>query len=216
MIQNKSIYSYDSPEYVKDIGTPHRFLQVEKDIKLKKLSRKNLINKQRAVFLDRDGTINKYVGFLKNIDDFELLPGVSNAIKKINNMGYLVIVITNQPVIARGDLNWNELNEIHNKMETLLGFKGAYIDGIFICPHHPDSGFISEIKEYKIDCSCRKPKHGLFIDAAEKYNIDLSKSIMIGDSDVDMVAGKKAGCRTYRYNSKQSFDNFFSKINLSY
>jgi len=188
------MFCYDSPEYVKDMGTPERFHQVEADYKNGVVQAKNLHNKQKAIFLDRDGTINKYVGFLRNIDDFELIEGVSEAIKKINQSGYLAIVVTNQPVIARGEVTWEELNEIHKKMETLLGKEGAYIDGIYICPHHPDKGFEGERPEYKFNCDCRKPKAGLFLQAAKGLNIDLSQSIMIGDSDRDVEAGKNAGC----------------------
>ena len=188
------MFCYDSPEYVKDMGTPDRFHQVEADYKNGIVQAKNLSNKQKAVFLDRDGTINKYVGFLRNIDDFELIDGVTEAIKKINQSGYLAIVVTNQPVIARGEVTWEELNEIHKKMATLLGKDGAYVDAIYICPHHPDKGFEGERPEYKIDCNCRKPKPGLLLQAAKDFNIDLSQSIMIGDSDRDVEAGKATGC----------------------
>lgn len=186
------MFCYDSPEYVKDMGTPERFHQVEADYRNGVVQAKNLHNKQKAIFLDRDGTINKYVGFLRNIDDFELIEGVSEAIRKINQSGYLAIVVTNQPVIARGEVTWEELNEIHRKMETLLGKDGAYIDGIYICPHHPDKGFEGERPEYKFDCDCRKPKPGLLLQAAKDFNIDLSQSIMIGDSERDVEAGGNA------------------------
>lgn len=186
------MYCYDSPEYVKDMGTPDRFHQVEADFKAGIVEGKNLDHKQKAIFLDRDGTINKYVGFLRNIDDFELIEGAAEAIKKINESGYLAIVVTNQPVIARGEVSWDELNEIHRKMATLLGQYGAYIDGIYICPHHPDKGFEGERPEYKIVCDCRKPKPGLLLKAAEEFNIDLSQSYMIGDDDRDVEAGNKA------------------------
>lgn len=186
------MFCYDSPEYVKDMGTPDRFHQVENDYKEGIVQAKNLHNKQRAIFLDRDGTINKYVGFLRNIDDFELIDGAAEAIKLINQSGYLAIVVTNQPVIARGEVTWEELNEIHRKMATLLGKEGAYLDGIYICPHHPDKGFEGERPEYKIDCDCRKPKPGLLLKAAKDFNIDLSPSYMIGDSDRDMEAGFNA------------------------
>ena len=190
------MYCYDSPEYVKDMGTPKRFHQVEADYQNGVVEAKNLKNKQKAIFLDRDGTINKYVGFLRNIDDFELIDGVAEAIRQINESGYLAIVVTNQPVIARGEVSWEELNEIHKKMATLLGKKGAYVDGIYICPHHPDKGFEGERPEYKIDCDCRKPKPGLLLNAAKDFNIDLSQSIMIGDSDRDVEAGINAGCKS--------------------
>lgn len=191
-----TMYCYDSPEYVKDMGTPDRFHSVEKDFINGIVQAKNLMNKQKAIFLDRDGTINKYVGFLRKIDEFELLPGVEEAIKKINESGYLAIVVTNQPVIARGEVTVKELNEIHKKLETELGYKGAYIDGLYYCPHHPHKGYEGEIPELKIDCECRKPKPGMLLKAAEDFNIDLSQSWMIGDGENDVKAGKAAGCKT--------------------
>lgn len=196
LITTGELYVYDSPEYVKDMGTPERLYMVCDDVKNDRVTSKNLINKQKAVFLDRDGTINRYVGFLTNIEQFELLDGVAEAIKMLNNMGYLVIVITNQPVIARGEVTSKELHEIHNKMETLLGVYGAYVNDIYYCPHHPDKGYEGEIAEYKVDCDCRKPKPGLILKAAKDYNIDISNSWMVGDSIVDIQTGKNAGCKT--------------------
>lgn len=190
------MYVYDSPEYVKDMGTPERYKAVCNDFENGTVQAKNLRRKQRAIFLDRDGTINKYVDFLRNIDDFDLIDGVSDAIRAINNSGYLAIVVTNQPVIARGEVTFGELDEIHNKMETLLGYDGAYLDGIYFCPHHPHKGYDGEVPELKIDCDCRKPKPGMLLQAAEEFNIDLSLSWMIGDSENDILAGKAAGCKT--------------------
>ena len=195
LIKEGELSVYDSPEYIKDMGTPDRYYAVIEDIKSGKVSAKNLKNKQKAIFLDRDGTINKYVGFLTDINEFELLDGVTEAIKMINESGYLAIVVTNQPVIARGEVSVEELQEIHNKMETLLGQAGAYIDDIFYCPHHPHKGYEGERPEYKIECECRKPKPGMLLAAAEKYNIDLSESWMIGDGENDIEAGKNAGCK---------------------
>ncbi len=196
LISEGELYIYDSPEYIKDMGTPDRYYQVIEDIKNNKPNKRNLSNKQKAVFLDRDGTINKYVGFLKNINDFELLPGVSEAVKLINNSDYLAIVVSNQPVIARGEVSIDELNEIHNKMETILGQDGAFLDAIYYCPHHPDKGFEGERIEYKIDCDCRKPKPGLLIKASKDFNIDLENSWMIGDSNNDVLCGLNAKCKT--------------------
>lgn len=195
-IPSGQIFIYRSPEYVKDMGTPERIAQVERDLETGLVQRKNLGQKQRAVFLDRDGTINKYVGFLRKPEEFELLNGVAEAIRRINQSGYLAIVVTNQPVIARGEVTWEGLDEIHRKMETLLGQEGAYLDDIFVCPHHPDRGFPGERLEYKMDCDCRKPKPGMLRKAAEKYNIDLAESWMLGDSQRDVDAGKAAGCQT--------------------
>lgn len=195
-LNNKTIYSYHSTEYVKDAGTPDRYYSVCEDVKNGIIKARNLKNPQKCVFLDRDGTINKYKGFIRNIDDIELEDGASEGIHKINKSEYLTIVITNQPVIARGEVRVEELNSFHNKLETLLGIDGAYYDDLFYCPHHPDKGFEGEIKELKIDCNCRKPKIGLLIKAKEKYNIDLSKSYFVGDSTMDIQTGINAGMKT--------------------
>ncbi len=190
------MFCYDSPEYVKDMGTPQRFESVCRDFRKGRVEAKNLRNRQKAVFLDRDGTINKYVGFLRDINDFVLLDGVGKAIQIMNSLGYLVIVVTNQPVIARGEVSVEELANIHYKMETLLGLEGAYLDAIYYCPHHPHKGYEGEIAELKIECSCRKPKPGMLMKAAEDFNIDLSKSWMVGDGENDIRAGCAAGCKT--------------------
>lgn len=190
------MFCYDSPEYVKDMGTPDRYAAVCHDYREGKVYSKNLKNKQKAIFLDRDGTLNKYVGFLRNIEQFDLIPGTEEAIRKINESGYLAIVVTNQPVIARGEVSLEELEEIHNKLETLLGLKGAYVDAIYYCPHHPHKGYEGERSEYKIECECRKPKPGMLLEAAEDFNIDLSQSWMVGDGENDIIAGIAAGCQT--------------------
>lgn len=191
-----TMFCYDSPEYVKDMGTPERYDSVVNDFKKGTIQAKNLKNKQRAIFLDRDGTINEYVGFLRDIDDFKLIDGVAEAIKMINASGYLCIIVTNQPVIARGEVTVDQLEDIHNKMETELGLSGAYIDGIYYCPHHPHKGYEGEIAELKIDCDCRKPKPGMLLKAAKDFNIDLEASFMIGDSESDIQAGNAAGCKS--------------------
>ena len=193
LINEGKVVSYKSSEYAKDMGTPERYRRVQEDYNSGICDAKNLANKQKAIFLDRDGTINEYVGFLRKEEDFRLIPGVSEAIKKINNSGYLAIVVTNQPVIARGEVTEEELEEIHKKMETLLGLDGAYIDDIYYCPHHPDKGFEGEIPELKIECDCRKPKTGMLEKAAREHNIDLSSSIMIGDSTLDIKMAENAG-----------------------
>jgi len=140
--------------------------------------------------------INREVDHLSDPDHFELLSGVSEAIRKANHAAVLVVVVTNQPVIARGELSEGDLRVIHNKMETLLGKDGAYIDQIYYCPHHPESGFDGEIKALKIECDCRKPKNGLFLQASEELNISLQDSWMVGDSTADILAGKQASVQT--------------------
>lgn len=192
------MFCYDSPEYVKDMGTPERYESVCRDFEKGVVTSKNLKNKQKAIFLDRDGTINKYVGFLRFPEEIELTEDASEAIKLINSSEYLAVVVTNQPVIARGEVTWSGLEEIHNKMETLLGQDGAYLDALYFCPHHPHKGYEGEIPELKFDCDCRKPKPGMLIKAAKDLNIELTSSYMIGDSNTDVEAGKAAGCKAIK------------------
>jgi D,D-heptose 1,7-bisphosphate phosphatase len=201
------IFAYPTPEYIKDVGTPERYAQVSNDIENGMVNRRNLSQRQKAVFLDRDGTINTFNGFVKSPEDFELIEGAAEAIREINRSGYLAIVITNQPVIARGEVSLEDLETIHHKMETELGKSGAYLDDIFFCPHHPDKGFPGERPEYKIDCECRKPKPGMILQAAKKYNIDLTASYMVGDDKRDVEAGRAAGCMPVLLKDKSSADS---------
>ena len=189
------------------MGTPDRYYEVEEDIRNGKVKARNLKNKQKAIFLDRDGTINKYVGFLTKPEQLELLPGVAEAIRMVNKSGYLAIVVTNQPVIARGECTWEELQTIHDKMETELGKEGAYVNAVYICPHHPDKGFEGERPEYKHECLCRKPCIELINKASKDYNINLQSSFMIGDSENDIKAGSNAGCKaSYMVKTGQEFN----------
>lgn len=194
-ISSGKIFAYNTPEYIKDMGTPDRFYETELDIETGRVQARNLKNKQKAIFLDRDGTINVIKGFLTKAEDFELIEDVTDVIKLINKSGYLAIVVSNQPVIARGECTFEELENIHNKMETELGKAGAFVDAIYYCPHHPDKGFDGERIEFKGECQCRKPNPGMLFQAAKEWNIDLSQSYMIGDSERDAEAGKNAGLK---------------------
>ena len=196
-----NIYAYHTPEYVKDVGTVDRINATVEELKSGLIQSKNLKNKQRAIFLDRDGTMNVSKGFISKADDLELIPGTIDAIKAINKSGALAIVITNQPVIARGECSFEELHNIHNKLKTLLGEKGAFVDDIFYCPHHPDKGFEGEVPELKFDCECRKPKTGMIDEAVKKYNINLSKSYMVGDSTMDLETARNAGIKSVLVNT---------------
>lgn len=183
--QGERVYAYKSPEFIKDVGTPERFSKTEKEIKAGMPEKRCLKNKQKAIFLDRDGTINVYKGFVGKANEIELLPDVAEAIAKINDSEYLAVIISNQPVIARGEASKKDVEECFAKIETLLGEKGSYIDGVYYCPHHPHGGFKGEVKRLKKTCDCRKPAIGLLKKAAKDFNLDLSQCYMIGDSKVD-------------------------------
>ena len=143
-IKQGTVYAYKSTEYVKDMGTPDRFNAVSEDIKNGVVVGRSLKQKQKAVFLDRDGTLTR-------TDQFNLIHGVAEAIAKLNTSPYLTIVATNQPVVARGECSYEELINIHMKMETELGKQGAYLDDILFCPHHPHRGFDGEINR-RLEC----------------------------------------------------------------
>jgi len=190
LCNDRLLYGYITAEYIKDAGTPVRFNQVTRDYESGKIERLNNEHKQRAIFIDRDGVINKEISLLHKLDDFELLPDVSDAIRIINETPFLAIIITNQPVIARNLCSLQELKIIHNKLESLLGLDHAKIDAIYFCPHHPDKGFPDENMDFKISCNCRKPAVGMLIQAAADFNIDLTTSYLIGDSSIDIECGK--------------------------
>lgn len=189
------LYGYVSYEYIKDMGTPDRYYSVCDDVISGKVARLNRQYPRKAIFLDRDGVINREVNLLNKSEQMELLPGAADAVRYINSKGYLAVVVTNQPVIARNLCSLEELDYIHATLETLLGKEQAYLNGIYYCPHHPDKGYPEERPEYKIVCDCRKPKPGMLLKAASDWNIDLSESYMIGDSDRDIQAGHAAGVK---------------------
>ena len=197
MLENQTkIYGYLSTEYIKDMGTPKRLAKVERDIKSGKVVALRKERSKAAIFLDRDGTINKEVNHLSSETQFELIEGAGDAICQINASGFLAVVVTNQPGIARGDLELSKLRIIHNKMDTLLGMEGAYIDRLYYCPHHPDRGFDGEVKALKFDCECRKPNLGMFMQAKKDLNISFENSWVVGDSSRDILSAQNAGMRS--------------------
>jgi len=206
-----NIYGYTSPEYIKDMGTPKRFNKVTKDLISGKVAKLNLKNKRPCIFLDRDGVICEEVDLLHKPNQLKLIDGIVDALKYIKNKGYLAVIVTNQPVVARNLCSIKELEYIHMKLETLLGNKGAYLDAIYFCPHHPDSGFPEENRKYKILCECRKPKAGMFFTAQKELNIDLQNSFMIGDRASDIEAGNLAGLKK-SYLIKRNKPNSLNKL----
>ncbi|RLV58464.1 D-glycero-beta-D-manno-heptose 1,7-bisphosphate 7-phosphatase [Parashewanella curva] len=146
----------------------------------------------KAVFLDRDGVINLDHGYVHKVDDFEYIEGVFDACKELKQMGYKLVVVTNQSGIARGMYSEDDFHALTEWMDWNFVDKGVELDGIYYCPHHPEKG----LGEYKTDCECRKPKPGMLISAARFLKIDLENSIMVGDKHDDMLAAKNAGVNT--------------------
>jgi len=196
ILKHIRMYGYRTAEYLKDMGTPDRLDQVKADWQSGKIEGAGYEHKKRAIFLDRDGVLNVEKNFISRPEDIELYDYTPEAIGRINQSGYLVVVVTNQSAIARNLCTLEELDSIHKKLETDLGNKGSWLDAIYYCPHHPDKGYPEENPEYKMDCDCRKPKTGMFKKAAREFHIDLSRSLMIGDSERDLQAGINAGCIT--------------------
>jgi histidinol-phosphate phosphatase family protein len=192
------LFGYNSPEYIKDIGTPHRYEKVCAEFSSGVVVSSSLATPQRAVFLDRDGTLVAEKDCLRTADQLELLPGVAEAIQLLNHHGWRTVVVTNQPVIAKGWCTEAELKNIHNKLETLLGRERAFLDRIYFCPHHPEKGFAGERPELKIECDCRKPKPGLIQRAVADLNVDLKRSWLIGDTTTDLQTAKNAGLKSHR------------------
>jgi histidinol-phosphate phosphatase family protein len=187
---------YVTPEYIKDMGTPERLDKVERDFVAGLPERLSIRHLRSAVFLDRDGTLIREVNHLTSPDQVELLSGVATSVRRLNRNGTLAVIITNQPVVARGGITVEGLAQVHARLEWLLGLDGAFIDGLYFCPHHPDKGFPGEVPELKVPCRCRKPQPGLIEQACQDLSIDKRNSWMIGDSTSDIEAGRRAGIRT--------------------
>jgi mannose-1-phosphate guanylyltransferase / phosphomannomutase len=192
----KRLRAYRTTEFLHDVGTPDRLRAVTQDFATGRIAGRNRRNRRPAIFLDRDGVLVRHVDNLSRPEDLQLLPGVGQAVAAINRSEFLGVVVTNQPMIAKGFLTTAGLREIHNKLESLLGQEHAFVDALYYCPHHPDAGFPGEVWELKGPCLCRKPNPGMLLKAAEELNIDLSRSWMIGDQEIDLIAGKRAACGT--------------------
>ncbi len=170
---------------------------------------------KKAAFLDRDGVINRKAPegeYITRWEDFQFLPGVAEAIKFLNNSGILVVVVSNQRCVAKGLLSISGLEEIHRKMQDVLSAAGARLDAIYFCPH-----------DNVPPCDCRKPAPGMLLSAAKEHGIDLSASWMIGDTNSDMEAGKRAGCKTIKIlpqatiessSADESADSLLSAVHL--
>jgi len=187
---------YASFEYIKDIGTPARLEKAVNQLRRGVVGRASFGCRQKAVFLDRDGTLNIHRGFVRSADALELYPHAGEAVRRLNDNEFRAVVITNQPVLARGEATFEDLRGTHAKLEMGLAECGAFLDAIYFCPHHPDRGFPGEVPFLKIDCDCRKPKIGLINQAARDINIDLEASWFIGDTTSDLETAQRAGVRS--------------------
>ena len=190
------LYAYRSHEYIKDMGTPGRLEKVEADFHSTLINAGKGKERQPVVFLDRDGTINQEAGYISKPEQLQLLPGVALAIQTIRSAGFLVVVITNQPVVARGEATEEAIAAIHRKLEWELGLQAAFVDASYYCPHHPDSGFDGERAELKIKCECRKPEPGMIMLACKQFPVAISSSWVIGDTTIDIELARRAGMQS--------------------
>jgi D,D-heptose 1,7-bisphosphate phosphatase len=190
------VFAYRSSRYLKDMGTPARLQQVESDYRLGLVHSSGAQGRRPAIFLDRDGTLNVERGYLRRPEELELLPGVGTALRSLRRAGFRLVVITNQPVVARGEASEADLALIHRRLEWELGTSGTFVDAIYVCPHHPDRGFPGERAHLKLVCDCRKPATGLVERASHELQIDVASSWMIGDQTVDIETAHRAGLRS--------------------
>lgn len=193
--------------YVRDVGTLERL----KKIKDMSSSPEISIRKRPALFLDRDGVLNRHVGHITSIEQIQIFPKIISLISRFNDAGYLVIVLTNQPIIAHGKLDFEGLNAIHASIDFELSRHHAYIDQYYICPHHPDSGYKGEVKDLKKTCDCRKPKIGLLLQCLADFDIDLTSSIFIGDTWRDEELARQRGIPYISVNREEELESEVDK-----
>ena len=182
-----------SSHYFKDTGTPARLTAAQRDVESGAFARRGDTAPRPCLFLDRDGVINPTEPEYYSPAAYELLPGVAQAIREANLEGLPVIVLTNQPHIAKGFMSFDEHDLVRARMDALLAEGGAFVDDYLLCPHHPDAGFDGEVTELKVPCDCRKPGTGLAHEAAERHGVDLTKSVMVGDTDRDSKLAAATG-----------------------
>ncbi|KIG18517.1 D-glycero-D-manno-heptose 1,7-bisphosphate phosphatase [Enhygromyxa salina] len=193
LARGQRVQAWQTSAYLHDMGTPQRYAQAQAAWAQGIPARRR--RPRATVFVDRDGTLNRHVGYLRRPEQLELLPGVAQAIARLNQLDVQVVVVTNQPVLARGELDEAGLAQIHAELETQLGRAGAYVDRIYHCPHHPDAGFEGERPELKCACACRKPRTGMIDAATSDLHVDRAASVLIGDTERDLDAALNAGLR---------------------
>jgi histidinol-phosphate phosphatase family protein len=195
--RGEPVFAYRTAEYLKDIGTPERYRAVAEHWERGLVAALHRSRPRPAAFLDRDGTLNVHEGYITRPEDLRLLPGVAQAVRRLNKAGVRAIVVTNQPVIARGECDERTLERIHARLEMELGRQGAFLDALYYCPHHPDRGFPGEVESLKVACSCRKPGTGLIEAAARDFTLDLPRSAFFGDTWRDAETARRAGLPAY-------------------
>ena len=196
--EGKQLRAYATFEYVSDMGTRDRLLRVERDIRSGRVAARHRRHPQRAIFLDRDGVINVDAASGRGIttpQELTLYDHAAAAVRAINHSEYLAIVVTNQPGLAKGFLSEADLDAIHRRLDWELASGGAFLDGLYYCPHHPERGFAGEVPALKVSCDCRKPAPGLLQRAALDFNLDLSRCWMVGDRPADMEAAQRVGAQ---------------------
>jgi len=190
------LLAYETAEYIKDVGTPERYDNVCHEYATGVVQRASLNSVQRAIILDRDGTLVREVDGLSSPEQLHLLPRVAEAIRELNRNGWRTVVVTNQPLVAKGLCSEGDVEVVHRRLETLLGWENAFLDRIYWCPHHPERGFDRERVDLKISCDCRKPNTGLIHRAARDFNLDLGSCWLVGDSTTDVETARNSGLRS--------------------
>ncbi len=188
-----ALYGYPTTEYLKDMGTPDRLARVERDVEEGVVDARHGDRRRPTLFLDRDGVINREIGGVLEPGQLELLPGAASAIRRMNQAGWLVAGVTNQPAIAKGFMSEADLERVHLRLQRVLGDQGAWLDALVHCPHHPEKGFKGERADLKIECSCRKPAAGLLEDVARSIPVERGTAVVVGDSWRDMAAAHAFG-----------------------
>ena len=220
LIKNKmKIYAYNTREYIKDAGTPKRINSIKKHLNIIKYTKGSLNKKIPAIFLDRDGVINKEYSSQHYQNPLEVIDGAFDAVKKINEKGFLSVIITNQSAVAKGVVTIDKVERDHKKLEYLFSTKGSYFDRIYYCPYYPIKGFKGENKIYKKKSRFRKPNNGMLLKAIKDLNIDIKKSYMVGDRNTDYLAAKKTNIKflivgnKFKIKGKKNFINLKEAIN---
>ena len=189
------LFAFVSSHYFKDTGTASRLHDARDDVNSGAFARRGALQDRPALLLDRDGVLNPDDSTAASADTYHLLPGVARQIARANDRGIPVIVVTNQPAIAKGWLTFAAHESVRARMDELLALQGAFVDDYWFCPHHPDMGFTDEVPELKVQCQCRKPSPGLARGAAAAHRLDLSQSVLVGDSDRDRGLAEATGMR---------------------